>query len=136
MNSGYRPIHEEHQNPEINLAPFVDTILILLIFFVVTANLYVETGVDVSKPKAQSAKTAGQKALLVGITREGTVHMFGRQIGIDRLRSLVEKEVAKQPDISVVIVADRDGNVGRTVEVIDQCTLGGAQKISIAAGKE
>ena len=130
------PFQEEHQNPEINLAPFVDTIMILLIFFVVTANLYVETGVDVSKPKAQSARPAGQKAILIGITREGTVHIYGRQTTVERLRSLVEQEVGKQPDISVVIVSDRDGAVGRTVEVIDQCTLAGAQKISIAASKD
>jgi biopolymer transport protein ExbD len=131
-----RPFHEEHQNPEINLAPFVDTIMILLIFFVVTANLYVETGVDVSKPKAQSAKPAGQKAILVGITREGTIHIYGRQTTLERLRTVVEQEVSKQPDMSVVIISDRDGGVGRTVDVIDQCTLAGAQKISIAAGKE
>ena len=131
-----RPFHEEHQNPEINLAPFVDTIMILLIFFVVTANLYVETGVDVSKPKAQSAKSVGQKAILVGITREGTIHIYGRQTTLERLRTVVEQEVTKQPDMSVVIISDRDGGVGRTVDVIDQCTLAGAQKISIAAGKE
>ena len=131
-----RPFHEEHQNPEINLAPFVDTIMILLIFFVVTANLYVETGVDVSKPKAQSAQSVGQKALLVGITREGTIHIYGRQTTLERLRTVVEQEVTKQPDMSVVIIADRDGGVGRTVDVIDQCTLAGAQKISIAAGKD
>ena len=136
MRSVNNPFHEEHQNPEINLAPFVDTIMILLIFFVVTANLYVETGVDVSKPKAQSAQPAGQKAILIGITREGTVHIYGRQTTIERLRTTIEQEVGKQPDVSVVIVADRDGAVGRTVEVIDQCTLAGAQKISIAAGKD
>ncbi len=130
------PFQEEHQNPEINLAPFVDTIMILLIFFVVTANLYVETGVDVSKPKAQSARPAGQKAILIGITREGTVHIYGRQTTVERVRTLVEQEVGKQPDISVVIVSDRDGSVGRTVEVIDQCTLAGVQKISIAASKD
>ena len=136
MRPNNNPFQEEHQNPEINLAPFVDTIMILLIFFVVTANLYVETGVDVSKPKAQSAKPAGQKAILIGITREGTVHIYGRQTTIERLRTMIEQEVGKQPDVSVVIVADRDGAVGRTVEVIDQCTLAGAQKISIAAGKD
>jgi biopolymer transport protein ExbD len=130
------PFHEEHQNPEINLAPFVDTIMILLIFFVVTANLYVETGVDVSKPKAQSARPAGQKAILIGITREGTVHIYGRQTTVERIRTIVEQEVTKQPDVSVVIVSDRDGAVGKTVEVIDQCTLAGAQKISIAANKD
>ncbi len=131
-----RSLHEEHQNPEINLAPFVDTIMILLIFFVVTANLYVETGVDVSKPKAQAAKAAGAKALLIGITREGTVHMMGRQVSVDRLRMIVEQEVGKQPDVSVVIIADRDANVGKAVEVLDQCTMAGVQKVSIAAGKD
>lgn len=130
-----RQLHEEQQHPEINLAPFVDTIMILLIFFVVTANLYVETGVDVSKPKAQSAQSVGQKSLLIGITREGTIHVYGRQTTLERLRTMVEQEVGKQPDIAVVIIADRDGGVGRTVDVIDQCTLAGAQKISIAAGK-
>lgn len=136
MRHNYRPLHEEHQNPEINLAPFVDTIMILLIFFVVTANLYVETGIDVSKPKAQSARTAGPKAMLIGITREGTVHIYGRQISMERLRMVVEQEVTKQPDISVVIIADRDGAVGRAVEVLDQCTLAGVSKVSIAAGKD
>jgi biopolymer transport protein ExbD len=136
MRNASNPFAEEHQNPEINLAPFVDTIMILLIFFVVTANMMVETGVDVSKPKAQSAQPAGQKALLIGITREGTVHVGGRQFTIERLRTLVEQEVSKQPDVSVMIVSDRDGSVGRTVDVIDQCTLAGAQKISIAAHKD
>jgi biopolymer transport protein ExbD len=136
MHADYTLLPQEHEKPEINLAPFVDTIMILLIFFVVTANLYVETGVDVSKPKAQSAKPAGQKAVLIGVTREGTVHMYGRQVSLERLKLLVEQEAAKQPDFSVVIVADREAATGRTVEVMDQCAMGGAQKISIAAGKD
>jgi biopolymer transport protein ExbD len=126
---------DDHQNPEINLAPFVDTIMILLIFFVVTANLYIETGVDVSRPKAQSATPAGQKAILIGVTREGTIHIYGRQTSLERLRTLIEQAAAKQPDVSVVIISDREGAVGRTVEVIDQCTLAGVQKISLAAGR-
>jgi len=136
IHSDYRLINDEQEKPEINLAPFVDTIMILLIFFVVTANLYVETGVDVTKPKAQSSTPAGQKAVLVGLTREGTVHVYGRQVTLERLRLLIEKECSKQSDLSVVIVADKDVGTGRTVQVMDQCALGGAHKISIAAGKE
>jgi biopolymer transport protein ExbD len=136
MNQHLGQLSDDRQNPEINLAPFVDTIMILLIFFVVTANLYVETGVNVSRPKAQSAAPAGQKAMLIGITREGTIHIYGRQTSIERLRTIVEQELGKQPDLSVVIIADRDGPVGRTVEVIDQCTLAGVQKVSIAANKD
>ncbi|MBN1128561.1 MAG: biopolymer transporter ExbD, partial [Chitinispirillaceae bacterium] len=134
--SQYRLVSDETEKPEINLAPFVDTLMILLIFFVVTANLYVETGVDVSKPKAQSARPMSQKSILIGITREGTIHMYGRQVNLERLKLIVEQETSKQPDISVVIIADRAVDVGRAVEVMDNCMLAGARKVSIAAGKE
>jgi biopolymer transport protein ExbD len=136
VHSNYHLIPEHEEKPDINLAPFVDTIMILLIFFVVTANLYIETGIDVTKPRAQSAIPSSQKAMLVGITREGTCHVYGRQVSLDKLKLLVEQEAAKQADLPVVIIADRETQTGKTVEVMDQCALGGAQKISIAAGKE
>ncbi|MBN1577862.1 MAG: biopolymer transporter ExbD [Chitinispirillaceae bacterium] len=132
----HRSVSDETEKPEINLAPFVDTMTVLLIFFVVTANLYIETGVDVSKPKALSARPMSQKSILIGITREGTVHVYGRQVNLERLKLIVEQETAKQPDISVVIIADRAVDVGRAVEVMDNCMLAGAQKVSIAASKE
>lgn len=136
MQADYRLIPQENERPEINLAPFVDTIMILLIFFVVTANLYVETGIDVSKPKAASATTVGAKSVLVGVTREGTVHIYGRQVSPDMLRMMLEQEAAKQPDVNVVIIADRESSIGKAVEVMDQCNLAGVRKVSIAAGKE
>jgi biopolymer transport protein ExbD len=136
MFENYGIVEHEAQRPEINLAPFVDTIMILLIFFVVTANLYVVTGVDVSKPKAQSAQTTGPKAIMIGITREGTIHIFGRQVTLDRLQSLIEQEAAKMPDCQVLIIADRDAAVGKAVQVMDKCLLAGAGKVSIAAEKE
>jgi biopolymer transport protein ExbD len=134
--SSYRILEYDAQKPEINLAPFVDTIMILLIFFVVTANLYIVSGVDVSKPKAMSAASVGHKALLIGITREGTVHIYGRQVTLDRLQTIVSQEAEKIPDLSVVIVADQNAAVGRAVQVMDKCLLGGVSKVSIAADKE
>ncbi|MBN1981608.1 MAG: MotA/TolQ/ExbB proton channel family protein [Chitinivibrionales bacterium] len=136
MRPDYRLIPQENDRPDINLAPFVDTIMILLIFFVVTANLYVETGIEVSKPKAAAAKSIGNKAVLIGITREGSVHIYGRQVTMDRLRLMMEQESSKQSDASVVIIADFEADIGKAVQVMDQCALAGIQKISIAAGKE
>ena len=136
MYSLYNSVSSQEEKPDINLAPFVDTIMILLIFFVVTANLYVETGITVTKPKAQSATPSSQKAMLIGITREGICHVYGRQVTMDKLQLLVEQESEKQPDLSVVIIADRETQTGKTVEVMDKCSLGGARKISIAAGKD
>jgi biopolymer transport protein ExbD len=136
MFENYNLVERDAQKPEINLAPFVDTIMILLIFFVVTANLYVVTGVDVSKPKAQTARTVGQKAVMIGITREGTIHIYGRQVSLERLQNLIEQETAKMPDLSVLIIADKEASIGKAVQVMDKCALGGAAKVSIAAEKE
>jgi biopolymer transport protein ExbD len=132
----HRLVPEENEKPDINLAPFVDIMTVLLIFFVVTANLYIETGVDVSKPKAMSSKSMSQKSILVGVTREGTIHIYGRQVNLERLQIIIEQETAKKPDVSVVIIADRGVDVGRAVEVMDHCMLAGAQKVSLAASKE
>ena len=121
---------------EVNIGPLIDMVFILLIFFVITTNFNRQTGVDVTKPKAQSAISQGQKTLMIGITREGTIHVHGRQVHFDRLRTLVGTEVGKNPAMSVVIIADQDASVGKTVQVMDQCALAGAAKVSIAAEKE
>ena len=121
---------------EVNMAPLIDMVFILLIFFVVTTNFNRQTGVDVTKPKAQSAISQGAKTILVGITREGTIHVYGRQVSPERLQSLINQEVAKNPETSIVIIADQDASIGKAVEVMDQCALAGAQKVSIAAEKE
>ncbi len=132
----YGLMQQESSVAEVNMAPLIDMVFILLIFFIVTTNFNRQTGVDVTKPKAQTAVSTGQKTLLIGITREGTVHAMGRQVSIDRLKTLVAQEVAKRPDVSVVIIADRDVGTGRTVEVMDQCAQGGALKVAIAADKD
>ena len=127
---------DEVGTAEVNVSPLIDMVFILLIFFIITTNFNRQTGVDVSKPKAQSATYQGQKTILIGISREGSIHVFGRQVGIDRLRHLIGSEVEKQPDASVIIVADRLSPIGKAVEVMDQCALAGAKHVSIAADKE
>jgi biopolymer transport protein ExbD len=136
MFEDYGIIGDDSQAAEVNIGPLIDMVFILLIFFVVTTNFNRQTGVDVSKPKAQSAISQGAKTILVGVTREGTIHVFGRQVTPERLAMIVQQEVAANPETSVVIIADTDAAVGKTVEVMDQCAMAGAQKVSIAADKE
>jgi len=121
---------------EINIGPLIDIVFILLIFFVITTNFTRQTGLDVSKPQAKSAVSLGQKVVLIGISREGNIHAFGRQIAMENVKTLISQEVAKRPEMSVVIVADNDAAIGKAVKVMDQCALAGVQKVSIAAEKE
>lgn len=136
MFDDYGLVHNNSSSANVDMGPLIDMVFILLIFFVVTTNFNRQTGVDVSKPKAQSAISQGQKSMLIGITREGTIHVHGRQVSIDRLKTLVAQETAKRPDLTIVIIADQEAEIGKAVQVMDQCSLAGAQKVSIAADKE
>ena len=128
--------HRDDDVAQVNMTPLIDVILFLLFFFVLTTNFNRLAGVEVNKPKAQTAKTQGASVMIIGVTREGGIHVYGRQITLDRLRALVENEVTRRPDLSVVIVAVRQASIGRTVEVLDQCNLGGARKVSVAADRQ
>lgn len=120
------------ESAEINLSPLIDMVFLLLIFFMVTTVFVQETGVAVQKPKAASAETLEKTSILIAVTRDGRVVYGGQDIGVNRLRGLIAR-LLKTRDMPVIIIADEQAVTGRVVEVIDQCKLGGAQKVSLAA---
>lgn len=136
MFEDYGILHKKETSAEVNMAPLLDMVFILLIFFVITTNFNRQSGVEVQKPKAESAVYQGQKTILIGISREGSIHIHGRQVSLDKLARIVASEVARRPDANVVIVGDRGSSLGRSVEVMDACILSGVKKVSVAAEKK
>lgn len=131
--SWYRKkFREEEENADVNLSPLLDMVFILLIFFVVTTTFTRETGVEVKKPKADSARQIDEKILKVAITREGTMHIFEKQVDLDVLESLMVREVSKNPSIKLVIVADSHSITEKVVQIIDRANSSGIRDTSIA----
>ena len=120
----------------IDMGPLMDIVFILLIFFVVTSSFTRETGVDVTKPQAQSASQLEKENLLIAITREGTIHINERQVDLASLQDILKQSLAKTPDREAVIIADKASETGVLVQVIDACNLSGVKKVSIAAQAE
>lgn len=133
MFEEYSLLNSDDDEATIDMGPLIDMVFILLIFFIITTNFNRQTGVDVSKPKASSVSSFKSKTVLVGITNDGTIHVFGRQVSLKRLQSIVKQEIQKNPESAVVIVADQKASIGKAVEVMDNCYLAGASKVSIAA---
>ena len=117
----------------IEMGPLMDIVFILLIFFVVTSSFTRETGVDVTKPQAQSASQLEKENLLIAITREGTIHMNERQVDLASLQDILKQSLAKAPDREAVVIADKEAETAVLVQVIDMCNLAGVKKVSIAA---
>ncbi len=121
------------ENVDINLAPMVDMIFILLIFFIVTTSFVRESGVEVERPVARTATSSAEAAMIIGVTAEGAVSIEGRELDVRALRPRMERFVAERPTGAVVVVADRDCPTGITVRVLDQCRLAGVRSVSVGA---
>jgi len=117
---------------EINLINMIDMLFFLIVFFVLTSSFTSEIGVDINKPKAQSAKALPQQPLLVGITREGTIHVNESPVSPSALEGVLRHYVALDPERSVVIVADREAMMASTVAVLDACNLAGVKRVSVS----
>lgn len=120
----------------IDISPMMDMTFILLIFFVVTSTFTRETGIDVSKPKASSAKELSRESILIGVTRQGTIHINETQVNLSSLQTILRQMMVESPDRPVIIVSDRDAPSGKIVDVLDECNLAHVRKVSISAAKE
>jgi len=117
----------------IDIGPLMDMVFILLIFFIVTSTFTRETGVDVTKPQAQSAQQVQKENIMIAITREGTIHVNERQVDFAALKDILEQIISRNPDREAVLIADKNAQTGLLVQVIDACNLSGVKKVSVAA---
>lgn len=120
------------QSEEINLSPLIDMVFILLIFFIVTTVFVEETGVDVNKPEAASAVDLEKQSILIALTANGEVVYGGRDIGVNGVRGLVQRLVRDDPDMPVILQADKTVPTDRLVRVLDEAKLAGAQLVNVA----
>ncbi len=125
--------HRQEEDTEINITPMLDIVFIMLIFFIVTTSFVKETGIDVSRPSASTAKQKTKGNILIAIRDNGEIWMQKRRIDLRAVRANVERAHAENPEGSVVIIADRGSKTGTLVEVMDQVKLAGVEAISIAA---
>jgi biopolymer transport protein ExbD len=117
----------------IDISPLMDMVFILLIFFVVTSTFTRETGVEITKPQAQSASQLEKENILIAITREGTIHVNERQVDLAGLRDVLADILAKNSDREAVLISDKASMTGTLVQVIDACNIAGVKKVSVAA---
>ena len=128
--------HEDDSETGIDLAPMLDFVLNLLIFFIITAVFVKEIGITVSRPssKQQPQKVEKQtKTILIRIKADGTIEVLGRPVDLRAVRANVESYHAADPESPVIVAADREAPTGILVEVMDQVRQGGIDNVSIAA---
>ncbi len=115
------------------MAPMIDMVFILLIFFLVTTSFVKETGIEVNRPRAVTAAADNRSSILIAIDRENRIFMDHREIDLRAVRANVERALVENPSGNVIVVADTRSSTGVAVKVMDGCRMAGAENVSLAA---
>jgi biopolymer transport protein ExbD len=120
---------------EINITPLTDIFLVLLIIFMITTSVMIESAAKVNLPKAtQTVQEA--RGLTVTITADNKVYVNQMPVDISQLEPTLRDLLADDPKKLVILQGDQSVILGDAVRVMDLAKRAGAQAISIAARKE
>jgi len=122
------------REPVINLAPLVDIVFLLVIFFMVTSTFITpETGLPVDLPQAVSGEDQPSGAPAVVVQADGVAYWQGKPVADDELLAILRAALAKDQQGTVILRADKKTPHGRVVQVMDIIRRAGAKRVAIAA---
>ena len=124
---------EDSGQTGIDLAPMLDFVLNLLIFFIITTSFIKESGTQVNRPEALTAEYKRTGNILVAIRPNGDIWLDRKQVDLRDVRNIIERMHNERPEDTVVIIADKDSQTGVLTQVMDQVRSAGIQTVSIAA---
>jgi biopolymer transport protein TolR len=121
---------------EINVTPFVDVMLVLLIIFMVTAPMMMQ-GVDVDLPETTSEPLAAQEdPLIVSITNEGQVFISDYEVAVEALGEKLQKILEGRESREVFMNADQTVPYGVVVRVMAEIKAAGIEKLGMVTEPE
>jgi biopolymer transport protein ExbD len=117
----------------LDIAPLIDVVFLLLLFFALTSSVVLSPGIRVALPKAATGKTLGASHVVITLTKEHVVYWEEEPVTLAALRQRLRQPGGQQP---ILIRADRHAYVDRLVELWDLCRDAGVREIHIATISE
>ena len=116
---------------DINVTPFVDVMLVLLIIFMVTAPMMMQ-GVDVSLPEATSEPLPSETdQLVITINKDNRIFISDYQVSLNFLREKLSKIMENRKDREVYLKADKHISYGMVVRVMSEIKAAGIEKLGM-----
>lgn len=121
---------------DINIVPFVDIILVVLIIFMVTTPLIMAPSININLPKSGTGDDTTPSELTISITSDGSLMLNGKPTDETSINQYAQQLASKRPDVQAIISADKDVPHGRVVGIIDAVKSGGVKKFAITIDKK
>ena len=119
---------------QVDIAPLIDVVFLLLIFFMLSSSFTLQSGINVKLPKTVTSDVIKSENVVVTITRENVIYLNDAVITLKELNRALSQFSGKERPL--LIKADRRASVGRVVDVWDLCRNLGIERINIATNQE
>ncbi len=115
---------------DINVTPFVDVVLVLLVIFMITAPI-LESGIEVDLPKTRTVRAVSTERYVVTIDKKQTVYVGNRPVNIHKLGATLAERMGDAPATAIFIRADRTVPFGAFAQVVDALKEAGFTNVNI-----
>ena len=115
---------------EINITPFVDVLLVLLVIFMLTAPI-LQSGIELDVPQTRTVKEISQDKLVISIDRGQRLFLGNDPVNIHNLGPLLREKIGSQRGQSVFLRSDKSVPFGTVAMVVDELRQAGIEQISM-----
>ncbi|OEG69296.1 hypothetical protein ATZ36_10315 [Candidatus Endomicrobiellum trichonymphae] len=120
---------------EINITPFTDVVLVLLIIFMITTPMLMQPGIKVNLPKTQISDSEDTSNIVVLISKTGYVYVQGKQIHDSNIADVMRILMSSHPDKAVIIKGDKEVQYDCIIQFMDKAKKAGITKFALAVDK-
>ncbi|MEW6100668.1 MAG: biopolymer transporter ExbD [Candidatus Omnitrophota bacterium] len=124
----------EHGLKQIDIAPLIDIVFQLIIFFMLTSSFIMQPGIKVNLPRAVTSDAIKLENIEILVTGENVTYLNSKVVTLQELKAYL-KEAGKRNQ-SVLIKADKRASLGRVVEIWDMARDLGLSQVNIATNQE
>lgn len=121
---------------EINVTPFVDVVLVLLVIFIVTAPTLLKESIGLKLPKSQTSDAAQSQTLGVAVNIQGQILLDGVPLEEEQFLATVAEKVKSNPTIQGLLSADKEAKHGDVVRAIDLLKRAGVERFAVEVVKQ
>lgn len=120
-----------HNHTHMNIAPLVDVMFLLLLFFMLTSHLIQEPAIRIRLPESKTSEAKNERIKTVLITQEGEIYFMDRRVSLQDIQATIKGSLNDPEKDFLRIKADRDVHVSLLIHVIDEVRLSGIKNFSI-----
>ena len=116
----------------LNIAPLIDVVFLLLIFFMLSSHFVTQPGIKITLPSAVTAKLHPEEDIIISVTENNNLYLNEKIVTLENLLEQLKIEIARTERKTVIVKADEKVDLGLAVKVMDLARQADAERLIIS----